>query len=265
MALTFDLVPRVGSTWTQPAENVTEHNRRMLVSGFAATDYYSMIAELYSDGGFPAFGAVPDADPTFADLKLKSWDIVDVACTSGAPTIIINLVYSTQTTIFNSGADDNGPVLFRIRSVARDKEETQDKDGNLMQTVYDNKTQTKVVVRPKSIMIYECERLEATNTEDRANDILDHVNSLTWNGRPARTVLFSNFASTSFDNDATFQAVYTFAYNPLGWDELIYHELPNGKIPNDAPTTPSPGTALIQPEVIPETSFSPLNVSIPNP
>lgn len=262
MALSYTMDPMWdGSTWDQNGIFDGRHDRQVYVTGFASANYYSMVLELYTDAG--RFNVGDQMDALFPLWKLTGWSIVQIACNQSSPYAILRLRYGQTYTITTINADADGPVTFRQRSIPLEIETQFDRSGALMKTVRNGENQVKTVVRPKSLLLLECERLEDANPEPRVRPLLDHVNSATWNGRAARTVLFADYSADTRDNGDTYQVFYSFVYRSDTHDPLLPHLLPIGLPPADLPTTPSAGTALIQPEVIPEASFASLNISIP--
>lgn len=266
MALTFTATPFLNrGDWTQESSTSRVHTRIVRVTGFVASTYYPMIVELYADPGLPVIGSkVPDPDSEFALLRLRRWRIAEVVCRPGAAELHIEEEFGSFSITGSTVPDADGPVVFNQRSVSQDFETTFDRNGALVQTIRNNETQTKTIVRPRSYMVYELERYEDENPEPRARPLIDTVNASTWNGRAARTVFFAEFFATTRDDGDTYQTFYIFWYDPDTWDRDIPHKLPSGLPPPDLPTSPSPGTALIRPEVIPQSNFSSLNISIPS-
>ena len=264
MALVYDTTP-IDTTWTQDGPVQGSHTTTIRVSNFVATTYYAMVAELYADPGFPAFGSTPD--PVIQNHRLSRWDITRVYCDPGGDTtkneIHMLLTYQVQSPGgFVSVPNKDGPVIFRQRSVPQDVETDFDRNNAQMIATYKNQPQAKRWTRQKSLMLYECERLEEANPEPRVRPLLDHVNSLVWNGRALRTVLFADFQSDTRDDGNTFVCQYSFLYDAGTHDPVLPFINPDGNPPEDL-TVAGNEAATITPEVIPQADFAPLNIVIP--
>lgn len=256
MALTFDTVPLSDASWEQRQSAQTTHTKRIRVTGFVASGYYAMLAELYADPGLPAIGSPVDA--SFQLILLRGWRVATVQCGSPIPEIILEMEYSEQSIFSSTVADADGPVVFRQRSLTIDWLFDEDHLGNPWVTTYKNDDQSIPVDLQRSLMVYECDRYEDENPEPRIRNLLSTVNNALWNGRAARSVLFDQFFSDTRDDGQTYQCTYSFIYDPLGWDRTIVYTGPDGTPPVDLDRTLGVGTA--KPEILPQTSFAPLNI-----
>lgn len=263
MALTWTYTPSQDSTWGQSGPLSGRHSTTVKATGFIATDYYAMVAELYADPGLPAWNTTPD--PAIFNMRLSEWEIQDIQCGSPTPGITLRLEYVQQSFGSLEEPDADGAVVYRQRSLPAEFQYVRDVSDGLLSVTRDGDTQNKFWIGQKSLMVHECQRTEPglPNPAIRALPILDTVNLTTWNGRAPRTVQFVDFSSETRDNESTYQCVYSFIENTQTFDPLLYWTLPNGLVPDDAPSLPNPGTALIQPKVIPDSEFSVLNITIP--
>lgn len=255
MALTFDETPLQDTTWEQGSP-VGTHTKRIRVSGFTTSSYYAMLDELYNDPSLPALGSPVDA--LFPLMWLRSWEVVEVQCGSPVPEIVLAMQYSTQAISASTFPDKDGPVVFRQRSLAIDWLYDRDRNDALQSVTYNTSVQPVSWNGQRSLMLYDCERYEEDNPEPRVRPLLSTVNSATWNGRAARTVLFSDFSADTRDEGSTYLCVYSFLYDPDGHDPTLFYLQDDGRIPLDV----LPEGQIVF-EAYPQTSFAPLNIVIP--
>lgn len=255
MALVYGTVPSADAIWQQNGPTAGQHEVTIPVTGFVATEYYPMVAELYADPGLPQWNSTPD--PVILNMRLRSWRIVSVQCGQPVPSIQLGLSYLQASFFSSSDPDSNGPSVFRSRSVEGEFETQYDRAGDIMEAIYSNEPQTIPIIIQRSSMLWEFERLETGDPEPRALPLLDTVNSVSWNGRAPRTALFSQFFCDTRDGGNTYNVFYGFRIDPSGIDKEYSYTGPDGLAPFDVKLQP---LANIIPEVYPETDFSPLNL-----
>ena len=260
MALTFDKTVLQDATWTQDNNAQATHTTRWRVTGFTQSSYYAVLNEMVTDVNMPQIGDVLDA--LFPQMLLRAWEVVEYQCGAPTPEVVLELTYTLQalSSASQRRADKDGPVIFRQRSITSEWTRTEDKDGNPMELDYKGcKSLANVtILRPQ--WVYACERYEEENPYDRAAPLLATVNSVTWNGRNPRTVLFYDMSSDTRDDGTTYFVNYSFLYDPLGHDREVFYIGQDGTTPVDYKTEPG---ATLTPEVYPEGDFGPLNITLP--
>jgi hypothetical protein len=259
MALSFDTTPLQDTTWAQAQQAQIRHTKRIRVTGFVSSSYYEMLSELYNDPGLPLIGS--SVDPLFPTIRLRGWVVATVQCGAPVPEIILEAEYSEQSIFVSTGADKDGPVVFRQRSLTIDWTFYEDRLGNPWTLTYKNDVQEGSADLQRSLMVYECDRYEDANPEPRIRNILSKVNDATWNSRAPRSVLFADFNSDTRDDGQTYYCTYSFIYDPLLWDRTYIYLGSDGLVPDDLDRTKGVGTET--PEVYDQVSFSPMNIVLP--
>lgn len=141
------------------------------------------------------------------------------------------------------GAGNDGSDVKQISSALREVVTTRDITDTAMSLT---KPASKIggqdylsearAFRPVSTLVFE--RTETSPPAARARAHFGTLNSAALGGGlyAVRTLLFSGFDAQSPDGGRTWQTVYEFQYDPLGWDHRDAWKDESGRVPTDAVT-----------------------------
>ena len=255
MALTwtFDLV---GSAWRETLNSI-EYRRNAKAIGFVESDVPAMFKELYDDAGFPALYEQLDATD-WDDMLVAEREVTRIDCAGAARYALLTITYRQQSTSFNTQPNDNGPVVTTVSSNVVETDTSEDRNDTALTTSHENETKAATVPFLEPVTVLECRRVEATNPRSRSDTYVGKVNSATWNGYAARTVLCSDINTTTDDFGASYDTTYRFEYRANGWDPTIVHKKPSG----DPVLNPVDTVGIKVVELYDEVSFAPLNITI---
>lgn len=257
MALDWDF-DLVGSRFSDGEDRIT-YTRRAKAKGIVATTPAAAYAEVYSDPGIPVKGSQLDAT-LYPLVLMTSSELTRLEChgAAGSRFAEVTFQYKGFTTSISVLPDDDGPVIVTISGGLVEKETSIDRIGAALTTVHNGETRAATVSILVPVTVIQCDRLEVSTSKARADTYLGRVNSASWNGYAARTVLCEAIESSTDDGGDSFNVTYRFRQDPDGWDQTIVHRTPAG----EPVLSPVASVGIKTVEIYDEVSFAGLNITL---
>jgi hypothetical protein len=183
--------------------------------------------------GIPAYGA---AHPTIAGIKVVEIDAAPVSTDSTAAVVTVS--YRKPLPFQQPDpADDNETPTRSIAATVVEEIANKDSTGTIV-TVTDGvdvQVAQFSLQKPTTALVFERRELNIPKT--RASSYVGFLNSSTFDGFPAGTLLMTGISAVTRDNGGSYDVRYEMLYRPDGWEVTVYYRLDNG-LPADGLTAP---------------------------
>lgn len=215
-----------GSRLTDTSEGL-KYIERVSVEVVANTDFAQSGKDALDDASVPQrFSTfVIGTSPNDVTLTCGDRSVVNVGdLDNGNVLVIIEVTWSEQVTIIGGiPPDDDGDAITTVGAVVEIVETEFDKNGDEI-TVQRNSTSPEIIQpvqyrRPAPIL--ESSRYEVSSPRTRAETFVGKLNSLSWNGYAAETVLCTGIVGTTRDRGVSYDVRYSFEYKPNGWTTTV--------------------------------------------
>lgn len=238
--------------------------RGFLIRGLSGSTS-DKLARVFNTSGLPTYNA---PHPTIPNIFVQNISVRSIP--EGSDLVRGAINYGPRT-VENRPPDDNEEPQIEIGSSSITVETNLDFAGSLLKVFYrktivdangaetvENRKQTGRVEKTVPTPFVRIQRRERQSSINKVFQYVDHVNSSTFLGFPARTVLCTSITSRSDDGGRNFITNYEFQIKRDSWDVVIAYQDPDDE--NRVPEDVSFDNGLSVAQVYPPANFNRLRL-----